>query len=106
MSMSIEVVRLYKQGDAFSIWIDGDEAFSESDFLRTIAPLVVLKNERVFTWLGPAEFIDEIQTNSGVFNLSQEFDEFAGVTVYSDDAVLMNLIFSTMLDSLEYHERK
>lgn len=104
--MDIEIVRIYRQGDAFSIWIDGDEAFSENDFLRIIAPLGVIKNKRVFTCLGHAEFIDEIQTNSGVFNLSQEFDEFAGVTIYSDDAVLMNLIFSTMLDSREYHERK
>ena len=104
--MSIEVVRIYKQEDEFSIWIDGDEAFSEYDFLRIIAPLGVIKNERVFTCLGPAEFIDEIQTNSGVFNLSQEFDAFAGVTVYSDNAVLMNLIFSAMLNSREYHERK
>lgn len=104
--MSIEVVRIYNQKDAFSIWIEGDKAFSENKFLKIIAPLGVIKSERVFACLGPAQHIDEIHTNSGVFNLSQEFDEFAGVTVYSDNAVLMNLIFSAMLESHEYHERE
>ncbi len=104
--MSIEVVRIKNQAGGFAIWIDNDESFNENDFLRIIAPLQVIKTERVFTCLAPAELIDEIMTKSGTFQISQEFDAFAGVTIYSDDAVLMSLIFRAMIDSREYHERE
>lgn len=104
--MSIEIVRIYKRENEFSIWIAGDQKFCENDFLNVIAPLGVIKSERVFTCLGPAEVNDEIQTNLGVFNLSKAYDAFAGGTVYSDNTDLMNSILSAMLNSGEYHERK
>lgn len=107
MSMSIEIAKIKKKGDgSFSIWIDGDEGFNEQKFLQLIEPLGISKNERVFSSFGPAQFIDEIHTKHGVFNLSQEFDEFAGTTIYSESHGLMENIFNIMVNSGQYHARK
>ncbi len=105
--MTIEILKMQsKLDDSFSIWIDGEEGFNEKDFLQLIKSLEIRKNEQVFNSFGPAQFIDEIHTKKGVFNLSQEFDEFAGVTIYSEDDELMKNILDIMINSGQYHQRK
>jgi hypothetical protein len=105
--MSIEIAKIQKEGtESFSIWIDGDEEFNEAAFISLIGALEINENKRIFSSFGPAQFIDEINTKYGMFNLSQEFDEFAGTTIYSDHHELMEKILSEMLDSGQYHARK
>jgi hypothetical protein len=105
--MSIEIVRVQKEAtDSFSIWIDGGEAFCESEFLKLIEPLELSKNERVFSSFGLAQFIDEIHTKYGAFNLSQEFDEFDGTAIYSDNHGLKEGILNVMVNSGQYLARK
>lgn len=107
MSMSIEIVKIKdKISNGFSIWINEDEGFKENSFLKLVEPLEISENKRVFSSFGPAQFIDEIQTKYGVFSLSQEFDEFAGVSIYSDSDSLMEKILNIMLCSGQYHVRK
>lgn len=104
--MSVEIVKLsQKDARGFSIWIDGNEAFDDIEFLKLIAPLGIDKNERVFSSFGPAQLIDEIHTKNGTFRLSQEFDEYAGVAIYSDSNELMTKILNIMLNSERYHVR-
>jgi len=101
--MSIGIVKLKKEDETCSLWIDEGEGFSDQEFLRVIAPLKIARNERVHTSHGPAQTIDEIHTSQGVFNLSQEFDEYPGVSIYSDDSQLINNILNLMVSSGEYH---
>lgn len=98
-------MRLMQQQDTFSIWINGDQKFNVDVFMSTVSQLGIKRNHRILTSCGPAQSLDEIQTDSGFFYVSQEFDEFAGVTIYSDSAALMNIIFDAMLGSGYYHER-
>ena len=104
--MSIKIVQLRKKDvDGFSIWIDEDEGFDYSSFLKLIEPLNIKAKETVYSCVGPAQFIDEINTEAGIFNLSQEFDEFAGITIYSENINLMEKILDIMLESAIYHIR-
>ncbi|MVF14843.1 hypothetical protein FT643_22155 [Ketobacter sp. MCCC 1A13808] len=105
--MSIEIAKIQKNGDrSFSIWINGDEGFDEQKFLQLIEILGISNNERIFASVGPAQFIDEVHTEHGIFNLSQEFDEFAGTTIYSESSELIESIFNIMVNSDQYHARK
>lgn len=104
--MSIEIVKLKKNGrEEFTIWIDGDEEFNSASFLALIAPLDIRKNERIFSCLGPLEFVDEIQTEVGKFTFHQELDEYPGTTISSDSMGLMNKILKLMLETGTYHVR-
>ncbi len=106
-SLSIEFAIMQQESTgSFAIWISGEQAFCESEFLKLLEPLELSKKERVFSSIGPAENIDEIYTKQGVFNLSREFDEFAGITIYSANRELMSAIYNIMINSGQYHARK
>ena len=105
MAMSIEIVKLQKQKGSFSIWIDESQSFKSSEFKALLIPLNIKSEKIVHSSVGPAEYIEEITTSQGVFCLSEEFDECAGATVYSNDIELMNKILSLMLNSDLYHVR-
>lgn len=102
--MSIKVVQLKKKGvDGFSIWIDECEGFDYRHFLMLIEPLSIKTKETVYSCMSPAQLVDEINTDAGIFKLSQEFDEFAGVTIYSENISLMKKILDIMLESPIYY---
>jgi len=105
MAMSIEIVKLQKQKGSFSIWIDESQSFKSSEFKALLIPLNIKGEKIVHSSVGPAEYIEEITTNKGVFCLSEEFDECAGATIYSNDTELMNKILNLMLNSKLYHVR-
>jgi hypothetical protein len=105
MYMSIEIVKIQREGEGFSLWVDDEQDFDVSKFLKVLSPLNVGKSIRVHESFGPAEFIDNIQTSNGVFSLYQQFDEFPGSTIYSDSDALMENILSLMLESGFYHVR-
>jgi hypothetical protein len=105
MSMSIEIVKLNKQKGRFSIWIDESQSFKSSQFKNLLSPLNIKSEKIVHSSVGPAEYIEEVTTNEGAFCLSEEFDEWAGATIYSDDTELMNKILNLMLNSDLYHVR-
>ncbi len=104
--MSIEVVKLQKSNEGFTIWIDEEQGFNTGDFLSLISCLKVNKVERVYQSFGPAQVIDEIHTELGIFNLDIEFDEYSGISIYSDELALMNKILDVMINSDKYHIRK
>ncbi|WP_445363540.1 hypothetical protein ACJJIQ_01995 [Microbulbifer sp. ANSA003] len=104
--MSIEIVKLEKQEESFLIWIDEDQSFKSSQFNALLSPPGIKGEKIVHSSVGPAEYIEEITTNEGAFFLSEEFDEWAGATIYSDDTELMNKILSLMLSSGLYHARQ
>ena len=107
MPMNIEIVKIKnKLTDRFSIWIDEDQSFNYNDFITIINSLEIKKIEQIYSSFGPAQFIDEIHTKFGIFNFSQEFDEFAGSTIYSDNQTLMNNILNIMIESEKYKIRK
>ncbi len=106
MPMSIEIVKIQnKKCAGFTIWIDGDSEFDSNSFFELIRPLNVTGSERVFSSFGPLEFIDEVQTELGLFTYHQELDSFPGTTISSDSSELMHRILELMLETGNYHVR-
>jgi hypothetical protein len=104
--MSIEIVKIKDNPTGhFSIWIDEDQGFRDKDLLSVINSLGINKTERVYSSLGPSQVIDEVHTTNGAFRLAQEFDEFAGSTIYSDNQELMSNILSLMVGSKKFKVR-
>ena len=104
--MSIEVVVQKKEPDGFSLWINEEQGFNTHSFLNAIAPLEIRKTERILESFGPAEIIDEYHTVQGVFSIHYEFDEYAGTTIYSGNSKLMEVIWTHMLASKDFHQRR
>ncbi len=103
MSINIEIVKVEKDKGGFSIWIDSEQGFSLTNFLKDLLILDFDAPETVYQSFGPAEIIERYSTKVGDFFISQEFDEYAGVTIYSDNLELMNKIYKLMLFSGKYH---
>lgn len=103
--MNIVIVRIEKDDGSFSLWIDDEQEFNSSGLLKLLAPIGVGEIQRVYESFGPAEFIDNINTDEGIFSLHEQFDEFAGSTIYSESTALMNKILTLMLESEQYHVR-
>jgi hypothetical protein len=103
--MSIEIVKIERDGGGFSIWIDEEQEFSSPEWLELLGPIGIGKSNRVHESFGPAVFIDDITTSDGVLSLHQQFDEFSGSSIYSGSSALMKRVFKIMLESGLYHAR-
>jgi hypothetical protein len=103
--MKIEILKIDKENGGFSIWIDENQQFNPGDFFRIVSSLEIDKRETVSQSFGPAEIIEDIYTSKGKFSLHLAFDEYPGLTIYSENQELMNEIFRLMISSGTYHER-
>jgi len=105
MSKNIKIVKIKKDNGEFSIWIDREQDFSLTRFLKDLSVLELDEPETIYQSFGPAEIIEKYPTKAGDFFISQEFDEYAGVTVYSKNPELMDKIYKLMLSSGNYNAR-
>jgi hypothetical protein len=98
------------QDGRVTIWIDIDQPFFDSNFFEVIqahGALEVLEKQCVFLSVGPAEIIEEINTNKGKFSLSKQFEDMcAGIDIYSDDRTLMLQIADALAHSPLFRERQ
>ena len=100
--MDIEIVKIEKENGGFSIWIDREQDFRRAEFLKEISILNIDEHQIIYESFCPAEIIEKYSTKIGDFFISQEFDEFAGTTIYSKNAELMNKLYKLMLSSGNY----
>ncbi|QUX97461.1 hypothetical protein C0J08_19575 [Marinomonas sp. CT5] len=101
--MKIKVIKIATKDGGFYFWIDGDQGFNSSELLEILKPLDIVDCLRVHQSFGPAEYTDDIHTKAGIFRLREEFDEFAGATLHSENKALMNKILAFMLKSGRYN---
>ena len=100
--MSVEISVNRKSEGGCSIWMDDDAGYRKEDFLEHISALSVEKTEMIHQCFGPAEYIHEVHTAHGRFIIHRTFDGWAGITISSPDAQLMDRVLQEMLDSGAY----
>ena len=103
--MTIELVKIEKEPDGFSLWIDGEQDFQACDLMELMAPLGILSIEDDYLSMVPAEVYETVKTDEGVFHIHHAFDEFPGTTISSEDEEIIDRIQRLLLKTGKFHLR-